>query len=770
MHSKLRQRTEFLAGDGAPRQSNGRTLGGQTIGAAFQPDLLDALHGDVAWPAQPSFPSSSRSRTAAWRSDANAARFLKGAGSPPRVRSPDPGKWGLRAVLHGGEVGFADDGRGSRGAPRSLALPALLLALALAFAGMAWRAATDPGVVFLRPAMGARWLHVDRPFELGTWRDASLAHTSEFRTAFELRAARSSGEPAPELVLYALREAVVALDGRVLHDDRGRERPLDWRAPRRVSLPADLAVGRHELAIAVTNPAGPPLVLAACEALGLRSGVGWDARMRGGAWRPALDADDLPAPAVSRTFPRVSEAVASLALWIAVAFLAAAGASLAWARGWLPAALRRLQAPPGLLAGAIAAAWGLLIANNLPRLPASMGMDVHGHLEYMEYLNAKLAVPLATDGWQMFQPPLYYALSVLVSRPLLGVLSGDALLRLLRLVPMLCGLALALLCHRASRAVFPGRRDLQAIATGVGALAPMSLALAQSLGNEPLAAVWSAWAIALGLEALRDPALAADVRRQVVLGVVLGLGLLTKASVLLVAPPLLAAGIAALRRGGASRGAIVAAVARVGGVCALLSGWYYARNWIRLGRPFVGGWEPVRGIAWWQDPGYRTWEQYRSFGESLVHPIYAGTSGLWDGLHATLWLDGMLSGKWGGTLPPWNFTPMLAGAWLGLLPLALILLGAGRALVRAARGETDGLSFCAVAVCTGIAAVVWISLTVPTYSAIKATYLTGLLPCLGALAASGYALLAQRRWLRPLLVGGLGCWAVFAYAAYFAIG
>ena len=134
-----------------------------------------------------------------------------------------------------------------------------------------------------------------------------------------------------------------------------------------------------------------------------------------------------------------------------------------------------------------------------------------------------------------------------------------------------------------------------------------------------------------------------------------------------------------------------------------------------------------------------------------------------------MWLDGMLSGKVGGTLPPWNFAALLAGAWLGLLPFALIVLGAGRGVVRAARGESDGLAFCAVAVGAGLAAVIWISLTVPTYSSIKATYLLAFLPCFGVLAAAGYEPLARRAWARPLLAGGIACWAVFAYAAYFAI-
>lgn len=662
------------------------------------------------------------------------------------------------------------DPRRERYAPhRSMAMPALLLAGLVAIAGMIWRTESDQRILFLRHPSEARWIHTARPFELQARNASSLAQTSNFRIAFELSAERPPDAPAPELILQALRTVVVKLDDRVLYDDRADEPQIDWRAPRHVALPAHLAAGRHELQITVSNVAGPPLLLAYCEALALRTGSDWSSQTGGGAWAAALDADELPAPELTGMFPRVSEAFGSLVPWLAAVFLAAAGLSLAWERRWLPAALSEKQWSSGLFAFFIGIAWCVLIVNNLPRLPPAMGMDARGHLEYMEYLRENLAVPLASDGWQMFQPPLYYAVSALFARPLISMMSADSFFRLLALFPMLCGLATALLCHRVARAVFPARADLRTLATCVGALMPVGLYFSQSLGNEPFAAMWSAWAIALGVEALRNPALAANPRRQLTLGLVLGLGLLTKVSVLVLVPPLLAAGVSALRRSGARWHTVAAGVARVGGACALVSGWYYVRNWIRLGHPFVGGWDPARGIVWWQDPGYRTWEQYLSFGESLTHPIYAGTNGLWDGLHSTMWLDGMLSGKTLEMLPPWNLAPFLAGAWLGLFPLALILLGAGRAIVRAARGEEDGLAFCAVAIFCGLIAVIWISLTVPTYSSIKATYLLGFLPCFGVLAASGYETLARQTWLRVLLAGGIGCWAVFAYVAYFAI-
>ena len=54
-----------------------------------------------------------------------------------------------------------------------------------------------------------------------------------------------------------------------------------------------------------------------------------------------------------------------------------------------------------------------------------------------------------------------------------------------------------------------------------------------------------------------------------------------------------------------------------------------------------------------------------------------------------MWLDGMLSGKVGGTLPPWNLAPLLAGAWLvwfGGWPI----LAVGLASIIAGVGYTGG--------------------------------------------------------------------------------
>jgi len=39
------------------------------------------------------------------------------------------------------------------------------------------------------------------------------------------------------------------------------------------------------------------------------------------------------------------------------------------------------------------------------------GHDVHGHIEYMQHIATHWTIPLTKDGWQFYQPPLYYIIT-----------------------------------------------------------------------------------------------------------------------------------------------------------------------------------------------------------------------------------------------------------------------------------------------------------------------------------------------------------------------
>jgi hypothetical protein len=241
---------------------------------------------------------------------------------------------------------------------------------------------------------------------------------------------------------------------------------------------------------------------------------------------------------------------------------------------------------------------------------------------------------------------------------------------------MLCGGLQLEICYRAARKVYPDSNALQSIAMLVGGLLPMNLYSAQFVGNEPLAGCLTALTFLLALLLISEPEQHRHLAYFAGLGAVWGLAMLSKVSPLVLAPLLV---LAIAYRGWMSRvpaSRTIMQMAVMIGAATLTAGWYYLRNWYYLGRPFVGGWDPSRGIDWWQDPGYRTWSQFTSFGTSLEQPVYAGYWSLADSLYSTLWTDGFLSGL--AVAPqdiPWNVLWLEALAWLGLVPCGCIVLG-----------------------------------------------------------------------------------------------
>jgi hypothetical protein len=320
------------------------------------------------------------------------------------------------------------------------------------------------------------------------------------------------------------------------------------------------------------------------------------------------------------------------------------------------------------------------------------------------------------------------------------------------------------LCWRCVNSLYPDRPDLQCVGTLIGGLLPMNIWISQAVGNEPLTAALSGLCVLFAVRWLCSSA-PPTMKSMAAGGLALGLALLSKVTPVLLVIPMLAA--AGFRLPAARRAKGLAALA---GTAAAVCGWYYARNWILLGRPFVGGWDAARGILWWQDPGYRTLRDFFSFGESLRRPVYAGVNGFWDSVYATFWLDGNLSSAVSyDSRPPWNYALMSAGAWWGLLPAAAMAAGLGRGLSGSGGRATAVLRWAGACVLLYVAALAVVYLRVPAYASGKATYISGLTPAFALLAAAGFDALPRDARIRTVAAAGLCCWAVSAYTAYFIL-
>lgn len=635
-----------------------------------------------------------------------------------------------------------------------------LLGIVVAAAGLvvqAQRWLASPQIKFLVPEHGARWIRERRPLNLSAW------GPTEEVVFFRKRVKVPAGTKSANVTVRALRACIVYWDQRQV---LLAAKPDEWKEPLHVTL-QDLTPGEHTFEVFVEDKFGPAALLVYCDELDLRSGPGWDEHVLDGDWQPAAMADDVELPPLARPVDSPLRALAKtvwwlgplfLVLWIALIWITRESNGRGWPARWSASWCRWM----------VLAAWFVLAANNFLKLPADWGYDLRGHVDYITFIAERGELPDAHDGWQTFQAPLFYALAAALYRMFTLVAASATALLWLRWLPLLCGAAQVEICFRAGRLVFPGRDDLQSLTILLGGLLPMNVYMSQTLGNEPLCGLLSALILLWAWQALRDRAVAELSRRQLGLGVLFGLDLLTKMSALLLAPVIAVILVVVGRRRGFA--GILAAFARCFGAAAIVSGWYYVRNWIRFGKLLVGGWDPVRGLVWWQDPGYRTPWQMVSFGRSLFQPIHAGVYSIADGFFASMWLDCNFSGVDDSKIwPPWNMTLLLAAPWPALLLSAAIAAGLARAVCCRDAALRHSLQLAAGSLLLYVAAFVLLWFKVPAFSQAKASYTLGLTPAYAVLCVAGLDLLSANRWLRSAAIAFVVSWCVLVYGAYFVV-
>ena len=643
----------------------------------------------------------------------------------------------------------------------------LVLALLAAGGGFWWKCTHSETIAFLPTRAGAEWIVFPSQAEGGT-HDA-ISVTAQFRHTFTLTAAPANAS----LVVCAFRGAAVAINGREIGSIL--KPGGNWKLLSHAEVAGLLRPGLNEITAWVTNSIGPPALW-----LRLRDGrfsLGtserWQVSITGTEWlsaRRARQPNELQLENSLRGNPR--PVVALRQTWPAEAGFCAASLALVWVMNfWLRRKLPPATTLPartstkliyGLLVIVLIARAALFI-NNLPQLPRSIGFDVAEHERYIRFIQEKHALPLANEGWQMYQPPLYYMASALALAGCgLSVADEHAVywLRALNGVIGLLHCWVALLCLRL---LF--RESLAAQAAGllVVAFLPPTLYLSQYVTNEPLAAFLVTTAIYFCLRMLQEEK--AGLWKPICIGVALGAAMLTKFSVLLALPCiLLVLSQQSVSQKEDAHRDWLRSVWVVVAECALVCGWHYGRVWLRFGTPIVGNWDSQAGRAWWQEPGFRTSAFYSSFGRVLISPLYSAFHSFADGIYSTLWGDGLASGE---VQPPWNHDLMLAGYWVSLGMSMLVILGVAITFVKLAyqiRGEwllVFGM------VCIYSLGLLWMNLRVPSYAQAKAFYgLPALLP-FGAVAAAGWDWLRRRHrvvgtavWVLLLV------WCMTVYAAF----
>jgi len=618
----------------------------------------------------------------------------------------------------------------------------------------------SPDVLLLVNHCGAQWIKHDSEFELTT-RPAGQTRC-EFKYIF-----RTSKKIDNAMInVQALKSAVIFFDG---VDIFSSSNPFNqWKEVHHIKVPFTVETGTHEIVIIVTSMNSHPAVIAYSDTLPVRTGLGWYSSVDGKNWQMAVSASQVKQTAISKKFP--SSVAAFVSIWPYLTIVFVIVLTIPFLVRYLGHVIQKIPSwgtEPSHIRWAFLFLWALLALNNLFRLNFQVGSDVWGHIEYIDYIVKNRSLPLASEGWEMYQAPLNYILSAPLYALLIERFDLPFVVKVLAIIPIICGLLQIEIVYRAARFVFAGRKDLQNIAIIAGALLPVHTYACQYVGNEPLGGLFMSLVILLCLSLIMPNQKERQTGYYVFLGFLWGLALLSKltaAPLTLVLIIVLAFHTKLIQK---PLKIMLRPVIIVFGVSMLVAGWYYFRNCIKLGHPFSGIFDQLQITYWWQDPGYRTWSQILSFGQSLCYPVFSGVTSFWDSLYSTLWLDGMNSGLI--DFIPWNKNFMIAGALLALLPGIFILTGIASIWLNKKTVYRNTVIFSTGTIMLFVIVLLDIYFIRPACSVTKATYTLGLLPCYALLIAAGAEPFLRNKIVRSFALALFACWAFAAYIAYFVV-
>jgi hypothetical protein len=631
-----------------------------------------------------------------------------------------------------------------------------------------WRLATNhPEISFLEQRPPAEWILYPKP-------PTGFVHRSaELSTVFRETVVLKSSHGAASLAVRAMRRWSVSINGSVLESEVQVD---NWKGLSTLDVSRELHEGTNDISVTVFNSNGPPalwLVLDTWQGV-FASGPDWEASLLGASWEKARVASRPPQIhrgnrlfGGERPLPSLARKLPILLVFAALAACLFAGGRRRYGLGGEARGPLQPSRFAAVSLSAVTLLWVLLFLNNLGTLSGVTGFDASAHLEYIDYIKTHWKLPRANEGWQMYQPPLYYVIGALLSVPFSGKGFNPESIAVLRGLGLVIGIVQFTLVFLSLRLLFPGRLGLQLFGLLLAAFLPESLYVSHYITNEGLSAALTTAAVYFCLRVLKSetesPILFAG------LAVCLGAALLTKFTGVLAVPFI---GLALLSRTGFRRTAkpIIRPMTLcwTSIFCLAICGWHYLRVWRQFGHPLLGNWDPVAGFNWWMEDGFHTPGYFFRAGAVLSNPWHCGFSSFFDGLYSTLWGDGL----WGGVVslgarPPWNYELMAAGFLLALFPMALIAAGSVVALKRfVARPQPEWFLLLGLAGST-FAALLYMNLRLPFCGQAKAFYgMTAVLP-LCAFGVLGWeTLLRQSKAMTWVAVAFFGAWAMNSYASY----
>ncbi len=602
----------------------------------------------------------------------------------------------------------------------------------------------NPQIEFLPPCLKAQWvLHPEQ--NVLHFQHGPPSEDVIFKLSFDLK------PPIPERASMKIKAMTIyslEINGRpVGHSEPGH----NWKRFDRYDIRPFLRPCRNEIVVKVSNPTGFPILLVegnVGKAIPLNTSPdsGWVASKPGGKeWMTCV-------PAIYRRPEPLKPRMALLPFGYLglILFLL------------LPKRLRGIDVESRIspflywsVVGGIFLALILLNLHNAHVYPYKRGIDSSGHVEYIEHFTHSARVPLAFEGWEMFQPPFYYILASLIYRASGSLKSAQYLTAAFGT----CNVVLAFLMLRL---ILPERRELHLMGLTLAAFMPMQIYMNPLITNEVPAATMISLSLYLGLRWLRRERV--GWLRFALLGVSLSLALLTKYTAFFVLITLTAVYLLRWIGDGREFAGIILMLL----IVTVSAGWFYARNLAIFGDPLVGNWDEQSTFHYEQNPGYRTLGFYLKFGSALYSKNIENHrwTTFWDGEYASMWGEdhffvARMDDKLQMNLMRWTL-------FLALMPSIAMMAGALRSAGRAFFGNDLHAFALLLLSFLSVTSAVNFSMEIPFFSTVKAFFLLSLLGPSVVFACEGFDMMMARsghmRWVAHAVTAAI---AVMAYVTYY---
>lgn len=263
--------------------------------------------------------------------------------------------------------------------------------------------------------------------------------------------------------------------------------------------------------------------------------------------------------------------------------------------------------------------------HNISLYPIKKGFDGLDHLQYVHLVTQERRVPLANEGWEMYQPPLYYfAASVLPTT------------KAVQYIGFLVWLGFCLLSYIFVRKQF-AERSYAYVAMFLIASLPMALYMTPMVSNEFFSGLVMSIVLVYHILCF-DSEGGASRRSGVILGLLLGLALLSKATSIVLAVSIFADVFVSqkfdlLKTVHRLRWVLVSAF--------VVSGWFYIRNLYYFGNPVASSVDFLPSTVFTQDPGFRDLRFFLDpMGFLKLDISYAHHYSLWAGTYFSWFYDG----------------------------------------------------------------------------------------------------------------------------------